>query len=149
VRLWTLPHYTKTLQTPGVLVMLKEFNASYRQIFTDGRPLPVDPQPNWNGYSTARWDGDALVVETNGLRDDSWLDMAGNPMTGAARVTERIRRPNFGSLEIELTIDDPKVYTKPFTVVLSESLEPDTELVDEFCTEGEKDYDRLQRSRGK
>jgi len=83
-RLWTLPHYTKVLQTPGAIVMLNEFNASYRQIFTDGRPLPVDPQPNWNGYSTARWMGDTLLGETNGLRDDLWLDMAGNPMTSAA-----------------------------------------------------------------
>ena len=137
-RFWTLPHYTKLVQMPGVIVMLNEFNASYRQIFTDGRALPVDPQPNWNGYSTARWMGDTLVVETNGLRDDLWLDMAGNPMTAAARVTERIRRPNFGSLDIEFTVDDPKAYTKPWTAVLRQELVVDTELLDEICLENEK-----------
>ena len=143
VRLWTLPHYTKILQTRGVLVMLNEFNASYRQIFTDGRQLPVDPQPNWNGYSTAHWDGDTLVVETNGLRDDSWLDMAGNPMTSAARVTEHIRRPNFGALEIDFTIDDPKTYTKPWTVLIRQTIVVDTELFEEVCLENEKSLQHM------
>src|SRR5215470_8552827 len=142
-RLWTLPHYTKVLQTPGAIVMLNEFNASYRQIFTDGRPLPVDPQPNWNGYSTARWMGDTLLGETNGLRDDLWLDMAGNPMTSAAKVTERIRRPNFGSLEIDFTVDDPKAYTKPWTVSLKQSLVVDTELFEEVCLENEKSFQHM------
>jgi hypothetical protein len=142
-RFWTLPHYTKLLQLSGTIVMLNEFNASYRQIFTDGRPLPVDPQPNWNGYSTARWVGDTLVVETNGLRDDMWLDMAGNPMTSAAKVTERIRRPNFGSLEVELTVDDPKAYTKPWTVLLKQALVVDTELLDEICLENEKSLQHM------
>jgi hypothetical protein len=137
-RFWTLPHYTKILQTSGALTLLNEFNASYRQIFTDGRPLPVDPQPNWNGYSSARWMGDTLVVETNGLRDDLWLDMAGNPMTSAAKVTEHIRRPNFGALEIEFTVDDPKAYTKPWTVLIKEAIVVDTELLDEICLENEK-----------
>ena len=137
-RFWTLPHYTKILQMPGLLAMLNEFNASYRQIFMDGRPLPIDPQPNWNGYSTARWMGDTLVVDTNGLRDDLWLDMAGNPMTSAAKVTERIRRPNFGSLEVEFTVDDPKAYTKPWTVLLKQTIVVDTELLDEVCLENEK-----------
>jgi hypothetical protein len=137
-RFWTLPHYTKLVQTPGMMVLLNEFNASYRQIFTDGRPLPVDPQPNWNGYSTARWMDGALVVETNGLRDDLWLDMAGNPMTGAAKVTERIRRPDFGSLEVQFTVDDPKAYTKPWTVLIKQALVVDTELLDEVCLENEK-----------
>ena len=142
-RFWTLPHYTKVLQTPGLLMMLNEFNASYRQIFTDGRPLPVDPQPNWNGYSTARWMGDTLAVETNGLRDDLWLDMVGNPMTSAAKVSERIRRPNFGSLEVEFTVDDPKAYTSPWTVLIKQALVVDTELLDEICLENEKSSQHL------
>jgi len=124
-------------------------NAMYRQIFIDGRPFPQDMNPTWTGYSVGHWDGDTLVVESRGFRDDLWIDTDGSPMSDAAKMTEKIRRPNFGSLEIQVTIDDPKTYTKPFTVTLSEQLEADTEIVDEFCLEGEKDYERLQRTRGK
>ena len=148
-RLWTLPHLTKALHTPKLLVLMYEVNAMYRQIFIDGRPFPQDMNPTWNGYSVGHWDGDTLVVETRGFRDDLWIDTDGSPMSGDAKMTERIRRPNFGSLEIQVTIDDPKTYTKPFTVTLPEQLEADTEIVDEFCAEGEKDYERLQRTRGK
>jgi hypothetical protein len=148
-RAWTLPHLTKALHSPKLLALLYEVNAMYRQIFIDGRPFPEDPAPAWNGYSVGHWDGDTLVVETRGFRDDLWIDTWGSPMSSAGKMTEKFRRPNFGTLEIELTIDDPKNYTKPFTVNLTQSLEADTELVDEFCLEGEKDYDRLQRSRGK
>jgi hypothetical protein len=148
-RSWTLPHLTKAVHGPKLLVLLYEVNAMYRQIFIDGRPFPDDPTPAWNGYSVGRWDGDALVVETRGFRDDLWIDTWGSPMSSAGKMTEKLRRPNFGTLEIELTIDDPKNYTRPFTVKLTQSLEADTELVDEFCLEGEKDYERLQRSRGK
>ena len=148
-RSWTLPHLTKAVHGPKLLVLLYEVNAMYRQIFIDGRPFPEDPTPAWNGYSVGHWDGDALVVETRGFRDDLWIDTWGSPMSSAGKMTEKLRRPNFGTLEIELTIDDPKNYTRPFTVNLTQTLEADTELVDEFCLEGEKDYDRLQRSRGK
>jgi hypothetical protein len=148
-RSWTLPHLTKAIHTPKLLVLLYEVNAMYRQIFIDGRPQPKEPNPTWNGYSTAHWEGDTLVVQTEGFRDSLWIDTWGSPMSDAAKMTEKIRRPNFGSLEIELTIDDPKVYTKPFTVTLSESLEADTDLVDEFCLEGEQDYGRMQRGREK
>jgi len=148
-RHWTLPHMTKAVHTPKLLVLMYEVNAMYRQIFLDGRPFPADMNPTWTGYSVGHWEGDALVVETKGFRDDLWIDTDGSPMSDAAKMTERFRRPNFGTMEIELTIDDPKTYTKPFTVTLSESLEADTELVDEFCLEGEKDYERLQRTRGK
>jgi hypothetical protein len=143
-RAFTLPHLQKFIQTPGLLVILNEFNASYRQIFTDGRPLPEDPQPNWNGYSTAHWDGDTLVVETNGFRDDLWLDMAGNPLTSAAKLTERMRRPNYGSLEIELTVDDPKAYTRPWTVKLGMFRVLDTELIDEICAENEQSSQHMK-----
>jgi hypothetical protein len=79
---------------------------------TDGRPLPVDPQPSFNGYSTGKWEGDTLVVSTNGLRDDTWLDTAGTPLSGAARLTERFRRSSFDTLEIDIAVDDPKGYTR-------------------------------------
>ena len=148
-RTWVMPHLTKAVHTPRLLVLLYEVNAMYRQIFLDRRPFPADMNPAWNGYSVGHWEGDALVVETRGFRDNLWIDMNGSPMSDAAKMTEKFHRKNFGTMDVEVTIDDPKVYTKPFTVTLNESLEPDTELVDEFCAEGEKDYDRLQRSRGK
>jgi hypothetical protein len=148
-RMWTLPHLTKAIHTPKLLVLLYEVNATYRQIFLDGRPFPADMNPAWTGYSVGHWDGDTLVVETRGFRDNLWIDMQGSPMSDAAKMTERIRRRNFGTLDIDLTIDDPKTYTKPFTVKLTQTLEPDTEIVDEFCLENEKSYDRMQRSRGK
>jgi hypothetical protein len=137
-RMYTLPHYQKIVQTPRFLVMLHEFNASYRQIFTDGRPLPVDPQPSWTGYSTGKWEGDTLVVQTNGLRDGLWLDVAGNPLTEAATLTERIRRPNFGTLQVDFTVDDPKAYTRPWTVRLEQRFIADDDLLDEVYLEGAK-----------
>lgn len=148
-RTWTLPHLTKAIHTPTLLALLYEVNAMYRQIFLDGRSLPEDPTPSWNGYSTARWDGDTLVVLTRGFRDDLWLDMNGSTMSGAATMTERIRRPNFGTLEIDLTVDDPKAYTRPWTVSLTQTLALDMELIDEFCLENEKSYQRMIDSRGK
>src|SRR5207302_1235968 len=105
---------------PDRIVILTERNMQYRQIFTDGRPLPVDPNPTWNGYSTATWDGDTLVVQTIGFKDDLWLDASGNPLTDAGKLTERIRRPNYGTLEVSMTIDDPKSYTAPWTVKLTQ-----------------------------
>jgi hypothetical protein len=146
-RAWALPQYRKILQTPGLVVVLHEFNASYRQIHTDARPLPKDMQPIWNGYSTGHWEGkgagQTLVVHTEGFRDDSWLDMLGNSLSSATKVTERIRRPNFGTLEVEVTIDDPKTYTKPWTVRMDQVIVVDTELLDEICLENEKDVGHL------
>ena len=143
VRLYGLPHMQKFIQVPGLLVMIDELNASYRQIFTDGRPLPVDPTPSWNGYSSGKWVGDTLVVDSIGFRDGLWLDISGSPMTDAAKVRERIRRPDFGHLEIEVTVDDPKAYTKPWTVTLKQGIVADTELVDEICLENEKSSQRM------
>jgi len=148
-RTWTLPHLTKVIHTPKLLVLLYEVNAMYRQIFLDGRALPIDPNPTWNGYSVGRWDSDTLVVETTGFRDDLWLDMNGSPLTSAARMMERIRRPDYGTLAIELTVDDPKAYTRPWTVSLRQTLAVDLELIDEFCLENEKSYQRMINSRGK
>jgi hypothetical protein len=135
----TAPFIKKMIQVPGLVVILTEREVTYRQIFTDGRPLPVDPQPSFNGYSTGRWEGDVLVVRTTGFRDGIWLDRAGNPITTAATITERFRRPNYGHLEIEVTVDDPKAYTAPWTVTLKQHLVVDTELIDYYCGENERD----------
>ena len=148
-RHWNLPHLSRLIHTPKLLAVLYEVNAQYRQIHIDGRPLPADMNPSWMGYSTSRWEGDTLVVQTEGFRDGLWADMNGSPLGSATKMTERITRPNYGTLEIDLTIDDPKVYTKPFTVKLTQLIELDTELVDEICAEGEQSYERMIRSRGK
>jgi len=139
VRLHTYAALRKIIQIPGLVVILNELGASYRQIFTDGRPLLTDPNPTWNGYSTGKWDGDALIVQTNGLRDGTWLDFVGNPLTESAKITERFRRLNFGQLEIEITIDDPKAYTKPWTVTLNQVIRLNTDLLDKIMSENEKD----------
>ena len=144
-RAYTLPHYQKIVQTPRFIVLLHEFNASYRQIFTDGRPLPIDPQPSWTGYSTGQWDGDTLVVQTNGLRDGLWLDVAGNPLTDAAKLTERIRRPNFGTLQVDFTVDDPKAYTRPWEITLKQVIVLDSELLDYVCYENEKSVQHFKK----
>ena len=148
-RTWTMPHLTKAVHTPKVLLLLYEVNAMYRQIFIDGRPLPEDLSPAWNGYSTARWEGETLVVQTVGFRNDLWIDMGGSPMSDAARLIERLRRPNYGTLELEITVDDPKVYRRPWTVKLTQNIEPDTELIDEICLENEKSYERMRAVRQK
>jgi hypothetical protein len=122
------------------MVILTERNMQYRQIFTDGRPFPEDPNPTWNGYSIAKWEGDTLVVSTTGFRDDLRLDANGNPLTSAGKTTEKFRRPNFGTLEVEITTDDPKAYTKPWTVKLTQPLALDSELIDYYCLENEKDF---------
>lgn len=138
-----LPLMKKFVQTPGLLLILNEYDVNYRQIFLDGRPLPDDPQPAWNGYSVGKWEGDTLVVQSLGYRDDQTLDQKGSPLTSAARVTERFRRRSFGSLEIEVTVDDPKAYTRPFTVLLKQDLAPDTDLLDAPCTDNEKDVPHM------
>jgi hypothetical protein len=139
VMMHTTPLLKKIVQTPGLMVILNERNATYRQIFLDGRPLPADPQPSWVGYSTAQWDGDTLVVETSGFRDGIWLDRGGSPLTEAGKITERFRRVNFGRLEIRITVDDPKAYTAPWTVQLNQFLVLNTDLLDYICLENEKD----------
>jgi len=130
----THPQPRKIIQTPKEIVIIYEANHGLRQIYLDGRPLPSnDPDPWWYGYSIGRWDGDTLVVETTGYRDDVWLDVAGSPMTSAAKTIERFRRPNFGTLQIDVTIDDPKAYTQPFTVRVNQRLSPDAEMMEFIC----------------
>jgi hypothetical protein len=144
LRAYSLPHLLKIVQTPGLLIMLSEVNASYRQVFTDGRPLPQDPTPSWQGYSSAKWDGDALVIDSIGFRDGLWIDWNGSEIGESAKVRERITRPEFGHLDIEVTVDDPKAYTKPWTVTLRQTIVVDTELVDEICLENEQSAKRMK-----
>ena len=139
----THPFPRRFVQTPGYLAILHERDLEYRQIFTDGRPLPDDPQPAWNGYSTGKWVGDALVVETIGLRDGLWADYDGSPLTSAAKITERLRRLNFGSMEVEITVNDPKAYTKPWTAKVNWALQLNQDLLEYVCLEGEKDAKHL------
>jgi hypothetical protein len=134
----------KMIQTPGVIVILYEANAGVRQIFTDGRTLPQDPQPWWFGYSTGKWDGDTLAVETSGFRDLGWLDVEGSPLTESGKIIERFRRVDYGHLEIEVTIDDPKAYTKPWTVTVHQRIMLDTDLIEFVCQENEKDAPHLR-----
>jgi len=143
-RIWTDDYYKRVFEVPGRVIILTERNMQYRQIFTDGRPLPKDPNPTWNGYSVGHWEGDTLVVETIGFRDDLWLDAAGNPLTEQAKMTEHIRRPNFGTLEVEITIDDPKAYTAPWTVKINQPLVLDSELIDYYCLENERDSKHMR-----
>ena len=128
---------------PGLLILLQEGDASFRQVFLDGRPLPKDPQPSWMGYSVGKWDGNALVVETIGLRDQGWLDALGHPHSDALRVVERFQRRDFGHMEIQITIDDPKTYQKPFTYTQRHHLTPDNELLENICLENERDSKHL------
>ena len=133
----------KILQMPGVVVILHERNMEFRQIFTDGRRLPEDPNPSWYGYSSGRWEGDTLVVETAGFRDGLWADFNGSPLTDAARITERFRRPDFGRLEVSVTVNDGKAYTRPWTVAVNQHLALDTDLLEYACLENEKDVPHL------
>ena len=143
LRAYGLPHLLKFVQTPRLLVVLDEMNAVYRQVFLDARPLPKDPSPSWQGYSSAKWSGDALVIDTIGVRNDTWIDWDGAVLTEAAKVREQMRRPDFGHLHIQVTVDDPKAYTKPWTVTLKERIVVDTELIDEICLENEQSLKHL------
>jgi len=133
------PQPRKIIQTPKLIIMLYEAQGGVRQIFMDGRSLPNnDPQPWWYGYSIGRWEGDDLVVETTGFRDDVWLDVNGSPLTSAGKMTERMRRTNYGTLQTDITIEDAKAYTKPFTVRVSHRIMLNTDLIEFICHENEK-----------
>ena len=130
------PEPNKIIQTPNVIVIIYEANEGLRQIHTDGRSLPgPDAEPWWYGYSVGKWEGDTLVVETTGFRDGIWLDVQGTPLTDAAKVTEKFRRINYGNLEIEITIDDPKAYTKPWTVKVTQRIMLNADLIEFICEE--------------
>jgi hypothetical protein len=144
LRSYGTPHLQKFIHTPNLLVVLNEWNAGYRQVFTDARPLPQDPNPSWQGYSSGKWSGDTLVIDTIGLRDDTWIDWNGSVLTEAAKVREQIRRPDFGHLEIQVTVDDPKAYTKPWTINLKQRIVIDSELIDEICLENERSLQHMK-----
>jgi hypothetical protein len=134
---------SRIVQTPGLMVILYESpNSPHRTIFTDGRPLPVDPNPTWLGYSVGRWEQDTLVITTIGLNDQGWLDVGGNPQTETLKLTERFRRPDFGHLDLEVTFDDPKTFAKPFSLRMQKRLQADTVLLEDVC-ENERDSRRL------
>ena len=128
----------KIVQTPDLVVILYEENTVFRQIFLDGRKPVEDPLPRWMGYSTGRWEGDELVVDTIGVTEESWLDEMGHPHTDSMRVIERFRRRDAGHLAIETTIDDPDTYSKPITYTITATALPDDDLLEYFCTENEK-----------
>jgi hypothetical protein len=124
----------KIVQTPSLLMILNP-DLTYRQIHMDGRKLETDPNPAWMGYSVGRWDGDTLVVESNGYNDRTWLDHDGHPHTEALRMTERYRRRDFGHMDLEITYSDPKAYAKSWTVAVRAELAPDTEMIEFVCNE--------------
>jgi hypothetical protein len=147
------PQPRKIVQTPGLIVIMYEGNEGLRQIFTDGRPLPTpgeDLQPWWYGYSVGRWEGDTLVVETNNLRGaedgpyDGWMDVNGSPYSQQAKFTERFRRLAFGHLQIDLTIEDPKAYTKSWTVRVDQRILPDEEPIEFICNENQQFRQRIK-----
>jgi hypothetical protein len=138
-----VPYPYKIIQNPGLVIILFEAFATFRQIFSDGRSLPVDPNPSWMGYSVGKWEGDTLVVETAGFNDNTWLDTGGHPHSDALHVTERYHRRDFGHIDLQITINDPKTYTKPWTVSYPIQLLPDTELLEYVCNENNKDIQHL------
>jgi len=138
-----IPDGLKVVQTEDVTIFLHDSRTIFRQIFTDGRSFPRDPQPTWMGYSIGHWDRDTFVVETIGQNGKTWLDMRGLPGTEALRVTERFSRPRIGHMDVEVTIDDPEAYTKPWTVKFGWRLVPDTDLIESICEENNKDLPHM------
>jgi len=139
-----IPDGLKVVHTPDLLVFLYESRTIYRQVFTDGRALPTgDVQPTWMGYSVGRWEGDTLVVDTIGSNGKTWLDMRGLPGTESLHVIERYTRPTIGQIDIDVTIDDPKAYTRPWKVNLQWTLQPDTDLIESICEENSKDLPHM------
>jgi hypothetical protein len=134
-----IPIPFKIIQTPGLVALLFEGDNTIRQIYTDGRTHPVDPQPLWLGYSVGKWDGDTLVVDVVGFNDKSWLDATGHPHSDALHVVERFRRRDFGHIDIQVTIEDAKTFTRPFTINFVELLQADTDILELFCAENERD----------
>src|SRR5262249_1412480 len=136
--IYLIPASFKIIQTPGLIAILHEPGWNFRQVYTDGRKPPADPQPLWRGYSAGKWEADTLVVDTNGFNDKTLLDAIGHPHSEALHLTERFGR-DFGHLDVEVTIEDPKMYTKSFTIKFTEVLLPDTDILEYVCEENEKD----------
>ena len=144
----------KIVQTPGLILFLSE-TGYFRQVLTDGRLLPEDPNPAWQGYSVGHWDGETLVIESAGFNDKTWLDYGGHPHTEQLHVTERYHRKDFGHMDVSMTFDDPKAYARPWTISIEVNYAPDTELLEYVCNENERDVKHFvvtdedrKRSRG-
>ena len=133
----------KIVQQPGFIVIIYEAFNLWRQVFMDGRELGKELNPTWMGYSVGKWEGDTLVVDTRGFNGKAWLDQLGKPSTDALHVIERFHRKDFGHMDLTITIDDPKAYTKPWTVVQPVHLLPDTELLEFICNENNRDVPHL------
>jgi len=134
-------HESRIIQTPGIVAILND-DLTFRQVYMDGRKLEQDPNPTCMGYSIGHWDGDTLVVESNGFNEKTWLDVSGHPHTEALRTTERYRRPDFGHIQLQITFDDPKAFSKPFTISIAMDLVTDTEMLEYVC-ENEKDRSHM------
>ena len=126
------------IQTRGFVAVLHEAGFNFRQIYTDGRKPPSDPQPSWYSYPGRRMDGDTLVVESTGFNDKSWLDAFGHPHSDALHLTERYHRVDFGHMDVQVTIDDSKMYTKAFTIRYTERMVPDSDVLEYVCEENER-----------
>jgi len=137
---------TELVQTRAFVVVMGSWNAKFRKIYIDGRGLPNDPDPSFDGYSAGHWDGDTLIVDTIGVNDRSWLDIGGHPISEAAKITERYTRRDFGHMTVQITVDDPTNYTKPWTIVINKILRPDTTELISYCLENEKDLSRIQKA---
>ncbi len=134
----------KIVQTPQQLVVMYEVDNTHRQIYLDGRPLPADPNPAWLGYSVGRWEGETLVVDTSGFNDQIRIDVAGHPHGGQLRLQERFHRLDFGHMALQVTIDDSNVYTRQVTFQVMLALMPDSDILELFCNENEKDRGHLK-----
>ena len=134
----------KFIQAPKQIMVIYEVDGSYRQIYTDGRPLPKDMSPSWLGYSTAHWNDDTLVVETEGFNDRTWLDMMGHSHSESLHLTERYHRRNYGHMDVEMTFNDPVMYTRPFTIKFTHALVADSDILETYCNENEKDRNHIQ-----
>jgi hypothetical protein len=143
-----LPEPFKIVHSRNLIVMLYEVETTFRQIYMDGRPLPVDPSPAWQGYSVGRWDGDTLVINTIGFNDRGWLDARGTGHSEDLRVEERFRRRDYGHMDLTVTLTDPKIFTRPITFSVVEELLPDTDLLEHYCVENERDDARIRRREG-
>lgn len=139
----TYPMQRKIVQSPGLVLLLNENDDTFRQVFTDGRRFPENLEPSWLGSSVGRWEGDTLVVETAGLNDRSSLDLLGHTHSEKLRITERFHRVNFGTIDFQMTLDDPETFTRAFTVRFNLTLLPDSDLLESFCSENEKDHQHI------
>jgi hypothetical protein len=135
----------KIVQTPGLIVMMYETDNTHRQIYTDGRKLPDDPNPAWLGYSVGHWEGETLVVDSAGFNDKFFIDIFRHPTSESLRIQERFRRLDFGHMDLQITIDDPKMYTKPITFKVTQLLLPDSDIFEYFCAENEKDRSHMRQ----